>query len=71
MEKLKIGGLYKHYKGNLYKVVGEARHSENLEDLVLYQDLSDPSKIWARPKAMFLEDIDMDGVIQPRFKLQS
>lgn len=63
-------GLYQHYKGMLYKVLGEVRHSETLEELVLYecQYENDLGKVWVRPKKMFLEEIIIDGKLTPRFK---
>lgn len=60
-------GLYQHYKGNVYKVLGLARHTETLEELVIYQSVKD-GKIWARPSKMFEEQILIDGVQIPRFK---
>ena len=48
-------GIYRHKKGNIYRVLFEAKHSETLEDLVIYQDVKDETKIWARPKSMFLD----------------
>lgn len=63
-------GKYQHYKGKLYLVVGEVKHSETLEDLVLYISLYDnpTSQIWVRPKAMFLEKVAVKGKRIPRFK---
>lgn len=63
------GGIYKHYKGMLYKAHFLVRHSETLEELVLYETLYDnPSgKMWVRPKAMFLEEVVIDGTPRPRF----
>ncbi|MBQ1932546.1 MAG: DUF1653 domain-containing protein [Muribaculaceae bacterium] len=40
-------GIYRHKKGNIYRVLFEAKHSETLEDLVIYQDVNDETKIWA------------------------
>ncbi len=63
-------GIYKHAKtGNLYKVTGIAKHSETLEDMVVYEALYDnpKSKLWVRPAAMFTEAVDIGGVKQPRF----
>jgi hypothetical protein len=63
-------GTYQHTKsGKLYKVLGIAKHSETLEDLVVYETLYDNprSKLWVRPKAMFLEEIELNGQKVPRF----
>ena len=48
-------GIYKHYKGNLYKVLGIAKHSETLEDMVVYQALYGEYGLWVRPASMFEE----------------
>jgi hypothetical protein len=61
-------GKYKHYKGNLYEVVGIAHHSETLEDLVVYRALYGDFDLWVRPLVMFLEDVEINGVIMPRFE---
>lgn len=67
--KLKFG-IYKHYKGGLYKVLGIVKHSETLEDLVLYETLYDNprSKLWVRPLKMFSEKIEVSGRMVPRFE---
>jgi hypothetical protein len=64
------GGLYEHYKGMRYRVHGTARHSETLEELVLYETLYENKlgKMWVRPRAMFLETVVIDGKTQPRFR---
>jgi cyclomaltodextrinase / maltogenic alpha-amylase / neopullulanase len=62
-------GIYKHYKGNSYEVIGVAKHSETLEELVVYRALHGEKKLWVRPKKMFLEDIEVDGRKIPRFEL--
>lgn len=64
-----IGNIYRHYKGNEYKVIAIAKHSETLEDLVVYQDLGNPEKIWVRPRLMFDKPVIIDGVQSARFKL--
>lgn len=69
MNKVCIGSVYKHYKGSKYVVIGLAKHSETLEDLVVYRAIYGEGGLWVRPKAMFLEDIEVDGTKQPRFKL--
>jgi hypothetical protein len=60
-------GLYRHYKGNEYRVLGLARHSETLEPLVVYEALYGDRGRWVRPAAMFTETITHQGVRQPRF----
>lgn len=69
---LKLGGLYRHYKGNMYRVHQVVRHSETLEELVLYETLYENAqgKWWVRPKAMFLENVVISGKEMPRFELQ-
>ncbi len=66
-KKFKIG-LYRHYKGTLYSAIGIARHSETLEELVIYQDVDNPVLVWARPLEMFCSTIELEGQgIVPRF----
>ena len=60
-------GLYRHYKGMLYEVVGTVRHSESLEPMTLYKALYGEQGLWVRPAAMFNEEVVIDGVKQPRF----
>ncbi|MBP2634660.1 MAG: hypothetical protein H6Q72_567 [Firmicutes bacterium] len=63
-------GIYRHYKGNLYHVIGEAIHSETEELLVIYRALYGEYKLWVRPKAMFFETVEVAGKIVPRFALE-
>ncbi len=60
-------GLYRHYKGNDYRVLHLARHSETREALVVYQALYGDRGIWVRPAAMFVENVTIAGRPQPRF----
>ena len=60
-------GRYRHYKGNLYDLVGAVRHSETLEPLALYRPLYGEGALWVRPWAMFFETVLVDGMSQPRF----
>ncbi len=71
MKELKIGGTYRHFKGNLYTVVGIARHSETLEDMVIYQSQKDPTPLWVRPLSMWNEEVCANGVLVRRFTLLS
>ena len=61
-------GKYRHFKGNEYQVLYVARHSETLEELVVYQALYGEKGIWVRPKAMFEEIIERDGKSFRRFE---
>jgi hypothetical protein len=61
-------GVYKHYKGNKYKVIGVARHSETLEDLVVYEALYGGGGLYVRPLGMFLEQVVLEGRGVPRFE---
>ena len=60
-------GLYRHYKGGEYEVLGAARHSETLEPLVVYRPLYNASGWWVRPHAMFFGEVWLDGRRVPRF----
>ncbi len=60
-------GLYRHYKGNEYRVLGLARHSETLEPLVVYQALYGERGTWVRPAAMFVETVEASGKRVARF----
>ena len=61
-------GRWRHYKGLDYEVLGVVRHSETLEPLVLYRPLYNDSGTWVRPYAMFLERVEVNGRVQPRFQ---
>lgn len=63
-------GLYKHYKGAIYEVIGVARHSETLEELVVYKATYQNAgeNLWVRPLTMFAETIIIDGVKKKRFE---
>ena len=60
-------GRYRHYKGGEYEVIGTVRHSETLEPMTLYRALYGARGLWVRPAGMFLEEVVIDGVRQPRF----
>lgn len=61
-------GLYKHFKGVFYRVIGLARHTETDEVLVLYYDIANSKQIFARPLAMFTEMVEDKGRKVPRFE---
>ena len=63
------GGIYRHYKGKLYRLERIVRHSETLEELVLYTALYENNlgSFWVRPKDMFFEEITLDGQKVARF----
>ena len=71
MQELKIGGTYRHYKNKMYKLIGVARHSETMEELVIYETLYENprGKLWVRPKGMFCEDVTTANYHGPRFEL--
>ena len=62
-------GIYRHYRGRQYGVIGIAKHSETLENLVIYEPLYESeTKFWARPEKMFLEEVEVEGRRVPRFE---
>ena len=60
-------GRYRHFKGNEYRVLGVARHSETMEEMVVYQALYGEQGIWVRPAHMWNETVERDGYCGPRF----
>ncbi len=66
-KSLKIGE-YEHYKGFHYKVLYVGRHSETLEEMVIYQAQYKNKSIWTRPLEMFMGKVEVDGKKMPRFK---
>ena len=60
-------GRYRHFKGNEYQVLGLARHSETLEDMVVYRALYGEGGLWVRPASMWNEMVTRDGKTQRRF----
>ncbi len=60
-------GRYRHFKGNEYEVIGTARHSETLEEMVVYKALYGDGGIWVRPLSMWFDTVTKDGVEYKRF----
>lgn len=65
-------GIYRHYKNKLYLVIGAAKHSETLEYLVVYQAMYDDPEfgkgaLWVRPLSNFLDMVELNGELVPRF----
>ena len=60
-------GRYRHFKGNEYEVIGTARHSETLEEMVVYRALYGDGGLWVRPAAMWAEQVERDCYHGPRF----
>jgi len=76
--QLEIGSIVQHYKGDLYKVIGECKHTETEEELVIYHKLNikkdqgkdqdqEKQQIWVRPKEMFFGMLQHEGVYKCRF----
>lgn len=61
-------GKYRHFKGNEYEVIALAKHSETMEDLVVYRALYGDNAIWVRPLKMFCEEVEIDGKKVQRFE---
>ena len=60
-------GRYRHFKGMEYQVIGTARHSETLEEMVVYRALYGDGGLWVRPSAMWSEQVERGGYRGPRF----
>ena len=71
MKKITLG-IYQHYKGKYYQVLGTARHSETLEELIVYKALYRSefglNSFWVRPRKMFQQKVKVDGKSVPRFR---
>ncbi len=61
-------GIYRHYKGNTYEVIGVASHSETLEPMVVYRALYGEHGLWVRPASMWNEEVEVNGKKVRRFE---
>ena len=61
-------GKYRHFKGNLYEVLYTAKHSETLEEMVVYKALYGDGGVWVRPASMWNETVERDDVVYKRFE---
>lgn len=68
MNRIIIGNIYRHYKGDQYKVLRLANHTETMERYVVYEKLNS-DVTWIRPEKMFLENVEVRGKLMPRFQL--
>lgn len=62
-------GVYQHYKGNQYEVLGVGRHSETHEEMVIYRALYGSHDLWIRPLSLFVNEVTWEGKTMPRFAL--
>ncbi|MHB0776225.1 DUF1653 domain-containing protein [Halomonas sp. WWR20] len=69
--RLPVPGIYQHYKGQRYEVLGVARHSETEETLVVYRALYGDYGLWVRPLSMFIETVEVQGEPVSRFELET
>lgn len=60
-------GIYRHFKGNQYEVIGTAKHSETMEEMVVYRALYGEFGLWVRPASMWNETVERDGKVFKRF----
>ena len=63
MQEITIGKIYRHYKGNLYKIIAFAKHSETVEDMIVYQSV-ETDDVWVRPRNMWNETVDDKGTLR-------
>ena len=69
MKTVKPNEIYRHYKGNVYRVLHLARHTETMEEMVVYTPASGEGEVWARPLSMWHETVVVNGEEKPRFAL--
>jgi len=62
-QEITVGKIYRHYKGNLYKIIAFGKHSETVEDMIVYQSVK-TGDIWVRPREMWNNVIDENGTLR-------
>ncbi len=68
MASVHIGGKYRHFKGNKYEILHIAKHSEDLQPMVVYRALYGDGEVWVRPLSMFTDTVTREGKTVPRFE---
>ena len=63
MQKIEIGKIYQHYKGNEYKIIAIAKNSETLDEMIIYESIKD-KQVWARPISMWNDIINEHGTLR-------
>lgn len=69
MQEITVGKTYRHYKGNVYKIIALAKHSETLEGMIVYQSVK-TGDVWVRPAKMWNETVDKNGTLRFTLCLQ-
>jgi len=69
-KKIKIGGIYKHFKGNKYQVIGIAKDSDTLRNVIVYKAMYGDGNLWVRKEEEFLDEVERDGKKFIRFELE-
>lgn len=72
MQELVMGGIYKHFKGHVYKVIAVCKDADNLKEKVVYQNVEDENDIWVRDKDEFLSKVDKEKypLVKQEFRFQ-
>ena len=60
MNEIHVGEIYTHYKGNTYRILAIGKHTETMEEMVVYSPIDEPNKVWVRPKSMWFDIIDKE-----------
>ena len=66
MQEIKLG-KYRHFKGKEYEVIAIAKHSETVEEMVVYRALYGEGEVWVRPASMWNESVEREGKLYQRF----